>query len=87
MKKFFIALVLLLTLSSFTLKVENGGDFAIKYEILVVNDMNYLVVYNKYVNASRGSASTAVSVVNVTKDKLEVEMLKLEITRLKRLLK
>lgn len=87
MKKFFIALVVISMLSSFTFKVENNGDFAIKYEMLKVNDMTYMVVYNKYVNASSSSASTAVSVVNVTKDILEVEKTRLEIQYLKKQLK
>lgn len=87
MKKFFIALVVISMLSSFTFKVENNGDFAIKYEMLKVNDMTYMVVYNKYVNASSSSTSTAVSVVNVTKDILEVEKTRLEIQYLKKQLK
>lgn len=87
MKKFFIALVVISMLSSFTFKVENNGYFAIKYEMLKVNDMTYMVVYNKYVNASSSSASTAVSVVNVTKDILEVEKTRLEIQYLKKQLK
>lgn len=87
MKKFFIALVVISMLSSFTFKVENNGDFAIKYEMLKVNDMTYMVVYNKYVNGSSSSTSTAVSVVNVTKDILEVEKTRLEIQYLKKQLK
>ena len=83
MKKFFIAFAALIILSSFTFKVENNSDFTIKYEMLKVNDMTYMVVYNKYVNASSSSTSTAVSVVNITKDILEVEKTRLEIQYLK----
>lgn len=78
MKKFLIALVLLIGLSSSTFKVEDGGYFAIKSEVMKVNNMSYLVVYNKYTRSS-GGVSTGVSVVNVTKDELEVQKLKLEI--------
>ena len=60
MKKFFIVFIALITLSSFTFKIENNGYFAIKYEMLKVNDMTYMVVYNKYVNGSISSTSTAV---------------------------
>ena len=84
MKKFFIIFIALITLSSFTFKIENNGYFAIKYEMLKVNDMTYMVVYNKYVNGSISSTSTAVSVVNITKDRLEIEKTKLEIEYLKK---
>lgn len=83
MKKFFIALVALFMLSSFTFKVENDGNFSIKNEMLKVNNMTYMVIYNKYTRSS-GGVATAVSVVNVTKDLLEVEKLKLEIEYLKK---
>lgn len=83
MKKFFIAFIALFILSSFTFKVENDGNFAIKNEMLKVNNMTYMVIYNKYTRSS-GGVATAVSVVNVTKDLLEVEKLKLEIEYLKK---
>lgn len=83
MKKIAMLFVLLFVLSSFTLKVENDGYFTIKHEIFNVNGMNYLVLYNKYRNTTNG-ISTSVAVVNITKDRLEVEKLKLEIEELKR---
>ena len=86
MKKFFIAFIALFMLSSFTFKVENNGSFAIKSEIMKVNGMSYMVIYNKYTRSS-GGVSTSLSVVNVTKDLLEVEKAKLEIEYLKKQLK
>lgn len=83
MKKFFIVLVVFFMLSSFTVKVEDDGYFAVKYETTQVSGMSYLIVYNKYIRIS-GGVSTGVSVVNLTKDKLEVEKLKLEIQYLKK---
>lgn len=72
MKKFFIALVLLIGLSSATFKVEDDGYFALKNEVLTVDGMKYLVVYSKYTRSS-GGVATSMSVVNVTKDRLECE--------------
>lgn len=83
MKKFFIVFIALFMLSSFTFKLENSGHFAIKYEILKVDGMNYMVLYNKW-TYSRSGVSTAVAVVNITKDRLEIEKTKLEIEYLKK---
>lgn len=83
MKKFFIVFISLITLSSFTFKIENNGYFAIKYDILNVDSMNYMVLYNKWTYNGTG-VSTAVAVVNITKDRLEIEKTKLEIEYLKK---
>lgn len=82
MKKILI-ISLLVLFSSSSIVVENNNEFAIKQKVVVVDNMNYLIVYSKYVR-SGGSVSTAVSITNVTKDKLEVEKLRLEIEYYKR---
>ena len=45
--------------------------------------MNYMVLYNKWTYNGTG-VSTAVAVVNITKDRLEIEKTKLEIEYLKK---
>ena len=80
MKKFFISLVIIIGLSSATFKVEDTGYFTLKHEILNMNGMNYLVIYGKYTRSS-GGVSTSMSVVNVTKDKLECDYYKMMINK------
>lgn len=72
--------MLVIFTSSATFVSESSGweSLTINHKILKADGMNYLVVYSKYHNGSSGRA-TALQVVNVTKDKLEVEKLRNEL--------
>ena len=74
-----IAMLVIFTSSATFVRESNGWDnLIISNKILKADGMNYLVIYSKYTNNSSGRA-TALQVINVTKDKLEVEKLRNEL--------
>ena len=76
MKKSILVLAMLVMFSSSATFISDPkGDFTIKYQTMKIEGMNYLVVYSKYSYSSQSTA-TALQVINVTKDKLEVEKLR-----------
>ena len=80
MKKSILVLALLVMFSSSATFISGeSGNFAIQHQIMKVEDMSYLVIYSKY--SSGGGKATALQVINITKDKLEVEKLRNDLKR------
>ena len=82
MKKSILVLALLVMFSSSATFISGeSGNFAIQHQIMKVEGMSYLVIYSKYRSHGGGGKATALQVINITKDKLEVEKLRNDLKR------
>lgn len=86
MKKRIILVLIVFIISNCEIKVRESKAQTINFvsvynkEIIIVNDMEYMLLYVRDNTSQTGYGVTA---VNLTKDKLEVQLLKRQLTNTK----